>query len=446
MPANVHRAGRLRRSYWSATTFRSSAPPKLVDAVEEALRKRPASARSPLLFTISKRLPPDLLSRLVDSFQSVNSDYEPIGCLVEDRSSTCFSVSILRWLGASASFVAFTSNLPSRPTATVGREIWPSLIPFDALDSIKGQDPELSFSTAIGLKSGDDGIGIKVAMQNLPQELKSLSPNSVQSLIFFSAPSPEPLLDTLGTVFPTSGMMGLIGSSTTFETGRRSTLFRGKWIGGEQGAVGIAILDKPTLPAVHPSITYRAMQAFGEPMKITKAKGNIILTLNHQKATQCLLKAIAQSSELTKDVKSPILLNSQSNIHISKEKDFYLGFMDEKSRKTVDICKITAGSLSRGAMAIGQNQRIKTDQFVQFLHSIDSQKNSEEFHSLDFPLIEFECHEPFLTEQEKSKNPSLDEEILVIENLFSCGSEYGFIPRHRQIVTINSAKATLPLA
>ncbi|KAH9443584.1 hypothetical protein Pst134EA_032575 [Puccinia striiformis f. sp. tritici] len=57
-------------------------------------------------------------------------------------------------------------------------------------------------------------------------------------------------------------------------------------------------------------------------MKITEAQGNIILTLDSKKATKYLLEVI-QKSELNHHQ------SSSSELMISKDKEFYLGFLDD---------------------------------------------------------------------------------------------------------------------
>ncbi|KAH9443585.1 hypothetical protein Pst134EA_032576 [Puccinia striiformis f. sp. tritici] len=96
-----------------------------------------------LLFTISKRIPSTLLLDLVKDIQSLSDlSIEPIGCLTEDPQLGIFSASIAKWsntTNSSESIVPFTSNIHSRTSISVGREIYPSSIdPSTHLDQYSG--------------------------------------------------------------------------------------------------------------------------------------------------------------------------------------------------------------------------------------------------------------------------------------------------------------------
>ncbi|KAH9457451.1 hypothetical protein Pst134EA_021327 [Puccinia striiformis f. sp. tritici] len=460
----------FRKNYWTATTFRSSSASKVVQSLHQTIssyKTPPSTTTGPsiLLFTISKRIPSTLLLDLVNDIQSLSDLLiEPIGCLTEDPQLGVFSASIAKWSNttdSSESIVPFTSNIHSRTSISVGREIYP---------------PSIDPSTHLDQYSGHAHHVAQESM-DLPEELRGIQPNSIDSLIFFSSPSPQPFLASLQRNLTSSSanVIGLIGSSTTFETGRVSTLFRNrKILGNLDGAVGIAILKNSANSGSHrspPLIQYNNFKTLGKPMKITEAQGNIILTLDSKKATKYLLEVI-QKSELNHHQ------SSSSELMISKDKEFYLGFLDDhQQNKVVEVCRIIGGSVSRGTMALDREKEIQVNQSVQFIHSCEtddgqhinksgpdenfgkdiksssssttslSSTTEEEAKKKQKIAIEFECYDPLVSKQQREQAlpKEKDGDVERIEGLFSGGSEAGFVPKHQQIVNLLNSKVTLSL-
>ncbi|WAQ88331.1 hypothetical protein PtA15_9A458 [Puccinia triticina] len=429
---------KLRRTYWTATTFRSSSPQKLVDTVQQTLSAFTSGALAGVaapppvvLYTISKRIPSEPLERLVQSFQDLEPLIEPIGCLAEDPSMGLHSVSIAKWSGASTELVPFTSTIRSRASISVGREI----IPSERIDSTADYMGKAH-------QAGAESTGADL----LPEELRRIPPSSIDSLIFFSAPSPQPFLNILQRTFPSANLMGLVGSSTAFETGRKSTLFRNRTILGEHGAVGIAVLKRANALSTSPIVKYQNMEALGAPMQVTEAQGNIILTLDSKRATGYLLELIKKSGHINE-------AHTSSDVIISKEKEFYLGFLDDL-KMVVEVCRIIGGSTSRGTMALDREKEITGNQLVQFMHSagrgngIKSMKESDpsklQASSTEArkTTVEFECCDPHSDQGENDfRDGNVIEAVERVDDLFSGGSEAGFVPRHQQIVNLLHSKA-----
>ncbi|POW21576.1 hypothetical protein PSHT_02287 [Puccinia striiformis] len=440
----------FRKNYWTATTFRSSSASKLVQSLHQTIssyKTPPSTTTGPsiLLFTISKRIPSTLLLDLVNDLQSLSDlSIEPIGCLTEDPQLGVFSASIAKWSNttdSSESIVPFTSNIHSRTSISVGREIYPLRLILQPI-LINTQ------------------VMLIMSLKNLWTYLR----NPIRSiLIFFSSPSPQPFLASLqrNLASSTANLIGLIGSSTTFETGRVSTLFRNRQIlGNLDGAVGIAILKNSANSRSPPLIKYSNFKTLGNPMKITEAQGNIILTLDSKKATKYLLEVI-QKSELNHHQ------SSSSELMISKDKEFYL----------VEVCRIIGGSVSRGTMALDREKEIQVNQSVQFIHSCEtddgqhinksgpdenfgkeiksssssttslSSTTEEEAKKKQNMVIEFECYDPLVNnlQREQALRKEADGDVERIEGLFSGGSEAGFVPKHQQIVKLLNSKVTLSL-
>jgi len=238
-------------------------------------------------------------------------------------------------------------------------------------------------------------------------------------------------------------LMGLLGSATAFETGRPSTLFRGRSILGHHGAVGIAVLKPPHTSTASPIVRYTNMRTLGDPMRVTRSQGNIILTLDSKKATSYLLEVIKKSDDINESARS-------SELIISKEKEFYLGFLNEQ-HMVVEICRIIGGSTSRGTMALDREKEIKVDQMVQFIHSSELAGGTgiERAHeqapepsptmspvSTETIELEFSCSDGL-----SSGPPGLGSQddvgkVETIEGVFCGASEAGFVPSHQTIVNL----------
>lgn len=351
--------------------------------------------------------------------------------------------------------IPFTSLIPSSTPIAVGREI----IPPGNIASVGNLAPRdyssESFSNATDFlpKTVDLLPSQEIDHQQLPGELESIPSNSIETLIFFSVPSSQPFLRALERKFPSARIMGLIASSTTFETGRQSTLFRNRWIGGQQGAVGLAIPNRSNVRSyLNPAVRYPAMANLGLPMRVTASKGNIILALDSQKATQCLLNLIRELDQAGRS-------STTSDLIISKEKEFYLGFLDNETQQLVEVCRITGGSTTRGAMAIDREKKIAVNQIVQILHlsrptekdqiNVGRQPIWHQSEQNGSSRIEFECRKTIDRGDKlppiKARDSSGHAHVEILDNLFLTGSEFGFIPQHRQIVDIEHAKAILDL-
>ncbi|PLW06047.1 hypothetical protein PCANC_27914 [Puccinia coronata f. sp. avenae] len=429
-----------RRSYWTATTFRSPSPLKLAGALQETVASLAGSERTApriLLFTISKRIPSALLAGLVESIQRLPPAVQPIGCLTQDPSPSLYSASVAQWAGEPARIVPFTSTISSRPSVAVGREI----IPNGSIEKTDSAAKYLGLAHHLSAESTDS--------DQLPEELRRISPSSIDSLIFFSAPAPQPFLNTLQRHLPAAKLMGLVGSSTAFETGRPSTLFRSHSILGHHGAVGIALLKTPYTSANSPLVSYSNLKTLGAPMRITEAQGNIILSLDSKRATRHLLDVINKSDGINESAKSTELI-------MSKEKEFYLGFLDDKNL-VVEVCRIIGGSTSRGTMALDREKEIQGGQLVQFIHSSEPGGNAIQTgeqrpdpshtglsQASRTAMVEFSCSDldhlshaqPHESEEDQDTS-----EVERMEGLFYGSSEAGFVPRHQTIVNLGGSSA-----
>ncbi|CAH7681944.1 hypothetical protein PPACK8108_LOCUS14620 [Phakopsora pachyrhizi] len=434
------------RRYWTAQTYKSKSPEALVEKVKDELNRiKDSSAvglHSKILYTISKHLPPELLLSLVEGFQKLEPALETIGCLGEDDSVDFYGVSMARWLGPTDLAVTFISDFKSRPSISLGREISavPSAIANEDLyntNELKFKSVDQMLAHGQSCTSGVLDLGGKIS-----PELQSILPERIKSLIFFSAPSPEPLLNYLSTAYPKASLMGIIASSTTFKTGRRTTIIRGNSIKGDQGAVGIAVLKSPGELNVPPVVEYENMKSFGPPKLLTGANGNIIFTLDSVNAMQCLLKEINNLPDFKLEPEKSGQSSKGANNILSKEKKIYLGFLDQGSNKVIEFCQMVGGSPSRGTIAIERMQELETNQWVQFFHRPQAPNSLASTFEPKNSQIEFRCCD---STEKYSLTGTLDQEVVIVKNLFLCASEFGIIPAQRQIINIPYTRAILKL-
>lgn len=158
---------------------------------------------------------------------------------------------------------------------------------------------------------------------------------------------PDELLQALDHHFPQVPKVGIIGASTPFVTGTPYTLFNSKKMMGS-GITGFASYGKATKEV---NVSHSALEKLGQPVKITRCRGNIILDLDEGGATGLLLRLI------------------QSGPKLSKDEEFYLGVYppddDQSSETNVTVSRITSGDPSKGNMSVDTTTDLQVGQIVQ---------------------------------------------------------------------------------
>ncbi|KAI8064791.1 uncharacterized protein B0P05DRAFT_554296 [Gilbertella persicaria] len=180
-----------------------------------------------------------------------------------------------------------------------------------------------------------------------PVQTHTLPPGIVDKPSFVLSVSdnePDELLQALDHHFPDVPKVGILGSSTPFVTGEPYALFHSTGIMGS-GIVGFASYGSTG----HIQVEHTAMQKLGEPIKITRCRGNIILDLDEAGATGLLLKLIHSGNK------------------ISKDEEFYLGIypLGDSSEENVTVSRITSGDPSRGNMSVDTTADLQVGQTVQ---------------------------------------------------------------------------------
>ncbi|CAG8514750.1 975_t:CDS:2, partial [Racocetra persica] len=125
-----------------------------------------------------------------------------------------------------------------------------------------------------------------------------------------------------------------------------------------RGIVGIAFTSMTSTSTIKKQIqvNHQALCSIGEPLKITRCQGNIILELDGLNPTNLLLKRF-----------------QYGNIDqtMSKETEYYLGIYDIENKldeSMLIVNKILSGDPVRGNMAIDTTKNLKNGQFVKFMY------------------------------------------------------------------------------
>ncbi|KAG7094096.1 hypothetical protein E1B28_007714 [Marasmius oreades] len=346
--------------------------------------------RHSLFFTVSPPSSSDDISAIVDALNNLSE--ESVGCISSPAPSITCSLAFMN----KSTSTLFRSTIPGRARIQVGR--WHSY----ALKDEKHMDQFPAWGSNI-----DWG---EIWNQNerfsgaLPKELKSSTMNPNQ-ILYLSDPSPEGLISSLCSTFPSSHQLGLLASSTPFITGRPVTLFHnGKVF--ETGAVGVAISSPNSQQTVDLHLP-EDVKPLGEEMLVTRAEGNLITTLNNSNPTRLLLRAIETAG---------IDASSEGAILFKEQEEFYLGVPDSQ------IHTITSGDISRGTMALNTTRAPGVGSKVQFYHRSKSTSHREQpLRSSKQLSVSFRVAKPEPELEDHIKDP------IILDNVFYTNSENGFV-------------------
>lgn len=162
--------------------------------------------------------------------------------------------------------------------------------------------------------------------------------------------------------------MGLIASHTPFVTGSPHLLLILNKAREESlsllpgGLVGLAFdgnLKERPLEIRHP-----ALKPLGDPLQITKARGNMILGLEDAPATKELLKRLS-------DPKAPEVVKKDSaSLYVS----ISVGSPDPKS---CNVFRITGGEPSKGVLALNTDRELEPGMWLQFYAPVGAEAQHE---------------------------------------------------------------------
>lgn len=322
------------RSIWTSLTSSGSSIEECVQTSIDSLKTTKAPDVCVVLASKSFSL-----QHYRNLLESLNTNLKPnvlIGGVIDRVPQVDHGISL--WLGYDETLVPFTiKDSPDRlkiRSISVGR--WGRS---EETERLKFQSDHI------------DKVGWKdFGSVSTPAQAFKLPPglNEKPSFVFtISDNEPDQLLQSLDHHYPDVPKVGIIGASTPFVTGEPYTLFQGNSIMGA-GMVGFASYGKKSGIV---SLSHEAMEKLGEPVKITRCRGNIILDLDQGGATGLLLKLIHGGPKLSKD------------------EEFYLAVYppneDETSEGNVTISRITSGDPGRGNMSVDTTADLQIGQTVQ---------------------------------------------------------------------------------
>ncbi|KAH8926820.1 hypothetical protein BT69DRAFT_1317354, partial [Atractiella rhizophila] len=262
----------MSRRIFNTRTYLSSSPSALVSALSSLA---PAPSSSVTLCTLPSTLPASSLSNAIITLRSKFPNL--IGCISgplgfdgwEHKHSVALATAeICGGTGVNA----FRTHVVGMQKTTVGRE------------GIGGNESSRRkpMSSSLGLETQGEE-----EPSNGFEGLEKISEQQVQQIIYFSDDTPHNFLQRLNQHFPRAQKLGLIGAATPFLTGRPFTFFRNEQSFSDC-QVGLTISTHAFSSA---RINYPPMQVLGNrAFAITKARGNVVETLDNYSAT-----AIVQS-------------------------------------------------------------------------------------------------------------------------------------------------------
>ncbi|KAI9490806.1 hypothetical protein BDB00DRAFT_836199 [Zychaea mexicana] len=326
----------VRRSLWTSATATARTTE---ECIQQAASKLSMKDPNVCVALVSKTFP-DYRAVTKQLAAHFNAKYT-IGCVVDHVPGVKHGISLL--LGDTDCVPFHIPDSQQREkvrTISVGR--WGRVEDFD----------RLRFQ---GNKLNDDGwdafntISRPAHQVALPSTLQTRS--ETPSFVFMASDNePDQLLHALDHHFPDIPKIGVIGASTPFITGEPYALFcNQELLGG--GIVGFASYNDQPISEIQ--VEHSALEPLGEPLTITRCRGNIILDLDQAGATGLLLALIQQGQ----------------SARIAKDQEFYLGVYppcsDDSSKMAVN--RITSGDPSRGNMSVDTTADLQVGQRVQFM-------------------------------------------------------------------------------
>ncbi|KAI9478160.1 MAG: hypothetical protein EXX96DRAFT_524508 [Benjaminiella poitrasii] len=279
------------------------------------------------------------------------------------------------------------------------------------------------------LTNWDDFGSINIPVQ--PFQLPPGFDDSKQPSFLFTVSDnePEQLLQTLDHHYADVPKLGLVGASTPFVTGDPYCLFHGEEMMGS-GMVGFAAYTK-NAPSEDVIVSHTAMEKLGEPMRIARCQGNVILDLEAGGATGLLLQLIQKSGPLSKD------------------EEFYAGVypLDDQADENMTASRITSGDPSRGNMSIDTTADLQVGQVIQFLRkkAIDTNNVSSD-HANNEAIVFGVSGKDDTIDATPVKIPT---QASVIEDCFGGISENGIIVGRKnmpsELLNVPFSKATFKL-
>lgn len=443
----------------------STSPSALLFAVEQSLRGALAAlvradpqgghSTDPrdylLLFSIDKSLPSDVLAEATRLFRDIPIPH--VGVLSAPVSGSLLPPNAISDAAAKKDASSSAASPPEVPPFyhSVSLSLLPSTLAQPFYSDIPGVAPVKAGRWASGKPTFDDNEsrvehldegnesdwrsiwGKENVAGKLPEGLKDLEPAShLLTLVLASDASPQGLLEGVDARFHQSPLLGSLASNTVFETGgREATMFHRDAPTAEarifdKGAVGLYLRtpggqletnSTRARPAVDIDVPWHNLRSLGSRREITRAKGNIVSTLESANACQHFLRDVAardrrqsgndglptRDEDLSMEAKARGMTREEQRLlskGVKKEEDFWAVVWSSaetsSDKKPLLVSRILSGHPSRGTISLDTDLALDTGLesppstgrklYLEFYQALDNRLNHDDtVEPLDIP-------------------------------------------------------------
>lgn len=375
------------------------------------------------LFALSTNLPPDALSKLTSRLSSLSS--QSVGWLsaplpreqlqtgaapAEPR--ICLSLAFFN----NSDAVPFRSEIAGKAPVQVGK--WHATRDESIWDNIGNAQTIYEQAKKDGGKvNWEDVWASNVKGNVVPVEFELAGKERIGSVIFASDNASEGLTNALATL-PNADILGQVATSTPFVTGRPVTMFHNGSI-HSKGAVGLALLN--SLPSMDLEFPTLQPVTKGSPYTLTRAEGNLVITLDDRNPTQTLLKDIKTSGG-----------GITGDWPFKDDLVYYLAVVEGPNDSIKRVYEIISGDPARGSLALASDKSAPVGSSVKFFQSptqldvgVDPAPESIRASRRDLD-IGFVVSEPQGIREEGAAVTE-QEDLTIIEDTFLSSSENGII-------------------
>ncbi|KAI9597060.1 hypothetical protein BDF19DRAFT_435687 [Syncephalis fuscata] len=247
-------------------------------------------------------------------------------------------------------------RLPRRRSNPVGR--WPAHL---RMSSEQGSGDRNTRTDESNWSTSDFRSITRAPISDcLPSELNTAMSNPT-AFILATDTEPYAFFEAVNHRFPQAVMMGGVAALTPFVTGLSHTLFYNEQV-TESGIVGAAITYNSSEDSVPVTRSFPGLQPLGNPMTITRCRGNVIVDLDDKAAISTLLTHY-RSMDTSQKLKS-------------ETTEYYIGVYnkDLKCDKTAPyspkearlLGRVISGDPSRGQVAIDTLGDLIPGEHIQF--------------------------------------------------------------------------------
>ncbi|KAJ1551268.1 hypothetical protein HK096_002063 [Nowakowskiella sp. JEL0078] len=211
-----------------------------------------------------------------------------------------------------------------------------------------------------------------VDLDVIPEPLRNQQTRDELSVMLsFSDNEPHELLQAFNWYIPNASKIGLVGTRTPFVTGTPYTIFHND-DAYPSGFSGLAFKSKLSNKSIVSS-GYPGLATLGNPLAITKCRGNIVLELENSNAMRHLLRSInlRHRPDSVHGVDSLMASNLKN---ISPDKQMYAKLTGSGTSK---IYRVIGGDPTKGTIAIETTDDLMPGMKIEFgYHTADHHAES----------------------------------------------------------------------